>query len=99
MSPLAFAKELVDVLVLVIGLHHPNALFAQSPHDREDGEQGVSDAALQLLLDANHSMDKRDGRASTADTRTAMHKEALSLISRLLRVNGDELSCLLNEQG
>ena len=52
-GPFGRPQELIDVLVLVIRLHHPDALLAEPSHDREDTELWACHSKLDLLLDGN----------------------------------------------
>ena len=52
-GPFGRLQELVDVLVLVIRLHHPDALLAEPSDDRENTELWACYSKLDLLLDGN----------------------------------------------
>ena len=90
-EPFTCLEELVEILVLVRRLHHPDALLSQPSHDGEEGELGIL-PCRDLLIDGDSRVDQCQCGSGPANSSTAMDQKPLSLVARLLGV-------LRNERG
>ena len=66
-------QKLVDVLVLVICLHHPDTLLAKSSNYGEDWKFGVRHSCIKLLLDSYPRVNESESCSSSANAGSAVH--------------------------